>query len=160
MKTTAGKNQVLFLTLKVIKMDCQLCQKDMDAYRGGKLPGDMMTQVEAHLKACKTCSEIYNLQVIADKIIEQEIEVKSDPFLATRVMAEIDNLEDSGYKPETAFTRMLKPVLVTVSMAAAIFFGIMLGNLSGPVPEREKIPVELALIDDASIESVDFLLNE
>ena len=141
-------------------MNCHLYQKELDAYRWGKLPGDIMTQVETHLKACKTCSEIYNLQLIADKIIGQEIEVMSDPFLATRVMAGIENLEDSGYNPETAFTRMLKPVLVTISMAAAIFFGIMLGNLSGPVPERGKIPVELALIDDASIESVNFLLNE
>ncbi len=63
-------------------------------------------------------------------------------------------------KPETVFIRILKPALMTVSMAAAIFFGIMLGNLSQPVTDRVKIPVELALIDDAAIESVNILLNE
>ncbi len=132
----------------------------MDAYRDGKLPRDMMTQVESHLKACETCSGIYRLQVLADKVIDQEKELQPDPFLATRVMTRIDNLEGSGYKPATAFIRVLKPVLVTVSMAAAIFFGIMLGNLSSPVTDRETIPVELALIDDATIESVNILSNE
>ena len=117
-------------------MNCQLCQKEMDAYRDGKLPRDMMTQVESHLKACETCSGIYGLQLLADKVMDQEKELQSDPFLATRVMAGIDNLEDSGYKPATVFIRVLKPVLVTVSMAAAIFFGIMLGNLSRPATEQ------------------------
>jgi hypothetical protein len=45
-------------------------------------------------------------------------------------------------------------------MAAAIFFGIVLGNLSRPATSREKLPVELALIDDATIESVYTLSNE
>ena len=37
-------------------MNCQLCQKELDAYRDGKLPRDMMTQVESHLKACEACA--------------------------------------------------------------------------------------------------------
>ena len=150
----------MFLTIKTIKMNCQLCQKEMDAYRDGKLPRDMMTQVNSHLKACEACSGIYRLQVLADKVIDQEKEIESDPFLATRVMAGIDNLKGSGYEPANAFIRVLKPVLVTASMAAAIFFGIMLGNLSQPVTDREIIPVELALIDDVAIESVNILSNE
>jgi hypothetical protein len=141
-------------------MNCQLCQKEMDAYRDGKLPRDMKTQVESHMEVCEICSGIYRLQMLADKVIDQEKELQSDPFLTTRVMARIDTLEGSGNKSATLFTRVLKPALVTLSMAAAIFFGIMLGNLSRPVTERKIIPVELALIDDASIESVNILLNE
>jgi len=141
-------------------MNCQLCQKELDAYRDGKLPRNMMTQVESHLKACETCSGIYRLQILADKVMNQEKELQPDPLLATRIMASIESLENSDYKPATVFKRVLKPVLVTISMAAAIFFGIMLGNLSRPVTNRETIPVELALIDDATIESVNILSNE
>ena len=36
-------------------MNCQLCQKELDAYHGGRLSGDMRTQVEAHLKLCAEC---------------------------------------------------------------------------------------------------------
>lgn len=132
----------------------------MDAYRDGKLPRDMMTLVESHLKACETCSGIYRLQLLADKVIDQEKELQSDPFLATRVMVGIENLEGSGYKPANVFTRVLKPVLVTASVAAAIFFGIMLGDLSRPAISRMPIPVELTLIDDAALESVNVLANQ
>jgi len=141
-------------------MDCQLCQKEMDAYREGKLPRDIMTQVESHLETCKTCSEIYRLQVLADKVIDQERKLQSDPFLTNRIMAGIDDPAGSGSQSETVLIRILKPALMTVSMAAAIFFGILLGNLSLPVTDRVKLPVELALIDDAAIETVNILLNE
>jgi predicted anti-sigma-YlaC factor YlaD len=120
----------------------------------------MKVQVESHLKECKPCSGIYRLQILADKVIDQEKELQPDLFLATRVMAYVDNLEGSGYKSATVFTRVFKPALITASMAAAVFSGIMLGNLSRPVTDREKIPVEFALIDDASLESVNILSNE
>lgn len=141
-------------------MNCQLCRKEIDAYRGGKLPDDMMTQVESHLKTCEACAEMYKLQVIADKVFNQEKKAQSDPFLSTRVMALINNKEDQECKTRTTFTRVLKPVLVTVSMAAGILYGVFMGNLSYPRSNREKIPVELALIDDATIESLDILTNE
>jgi len=120
----------------------------------------MMTQVESHLNSCEICSGIYRLQILADKVIDQEKELQPDPFLATRILAAIENPEDYIYKPGASFIRVLKPVLVTISMAAAILSGIMLGNLTLPVANREKIPVELALINDDVIESVNTLLNE
>lgn len=147
----------MFLTIKPIKMNCQLCQKEMDSYRDGKLTRDMRTQVESHLKTCETCSAIYRLQILADKVIDQEKELHPDPFIATRIM---ESLENSGYKPATVFKRVLKPALVTTSVAAAIFFGIMIGDLSRPAISSMPVPVELALIDDATIESVLILSNE
>jgi hypothetical protein len=157
---TVGKNQVLFLTIKTTKMNCQLCRKEIDAYRGGKLPADMMTQVESHLKTCEACAEILRLQAITDRVMNLEKETQSDPFMSTRIMALINNTEAQGYKTRTTFTRALKPVLVTVSMAAAILYGVLMGNLSNPGSNREKIPLELALIDDATIESLNILTNE
>lgn len=141
-------------------MNCQLCRKEIDAYQEGKLPSDMMTQVESHLKTCATCTEVLRLQAIADRVMNHEKEMQSDPFLSTRVMALINNNEEQEYKTRTIYTRLLKPVLVTVSMAAAIFSGVLMGNLSYPGSNREPIPVELALIDDATIESLNILINE
>lgn len=141
-------------------MNCQLCRKEIDAYREGKLPSDMMTQVESHLKTCATCAEVPKLQAIADRVMNHEKETQSDPFLSTRVMALINNNEEQEYRTRTVFTTLLKPVLVTVSMAAAIFSGVLMGNLSYHGSNREPIPVELALIDDATIESLNILTNE
>lgn len=159
-RSAVGKNKVLFLTIKTVKMNCQLCQKEFDAYRQGKLPHDMMTKVESHLKTCKICAGVYRQQILAERIIKGEKELQPDPFLTTRVMAQIDKLDDEQYKSAPSFIKVLKPVLLSTSMAAAVAFGILIGNLPYSGSEREKIPVELTLIDDAAIESVDVFANE
>lgn len=141
-------------------MNCQLCQKNLDAYQEGRLPSDMMTQVESHLKICDSCKRMHNAQLLADRIISNEKETDANPFLVTRVMAMIENLGNTGHEKEYVGTRILRPALITVSLAAAVFFGIILGNLSRPARNADKIPVELALINDASLESVDILSNE
>lgn len=141
-------------------MNCQLCQKEMDAYIDGILPHDMRALVETHLEVCETCSGIYELLVLANKTIDKEKISEPDPSLATRVMAYVDSLEDSSDVPVTIFKRIIKPALISVSVAAAILFGIFIGNLPFYDTEREAIPAELALIDDASIESVSVFLTE
>ncbi len=141
-------------------MNCQLCQKELDAYREGILPFDMKTQVESHLETCGTCKQVYSLQILADNVIKTEKELDPDPFLLTRVMARIENLEEPEYETGIMFTKILRPVLVTILLAGAVFSGILLGNLSRPAGNKEKIPVELALINDAALESVDILSNE
>ena len=141
-------------------MNCQSCQNELDAYREGKLPRDMITQVESHLNACKTCAWIYRLQILAERVMDREKEIEPDPFLSTRIMARIEYPEESGYKTSTLLKRVLKPVLGTASIAAAILLGIMLGNLSHPAETSEAIPIELALIDDAAIESINLLSTE
>ena len=141
-------------------MNCQLCQKEMDAYIDGILPHDMRALVESHLEVCETCSGIYKLLVFTNKTIDKEKQSEPDTFLETRVMAYINSLEDSPDVPATLFKRIVKPALISVSLAAAIIFGIFIGNLPFYDTDREAIPAELALIDDIAIESVSILLNE
>jgi predicted anti-sigma-YlaC factor YlaD len=141
-------------------MNCQLCQKESDVYREGKLPPDMRIQVEAHIKECEKCAESYRLQALAERVINQEKEIRSNPFLSTRIMTRIENIETPGYETIPAFRRILKPALITVSMAAAILYGVMVGNIYQSGQSKNSIPVELALIDDATIESVNTLSNE
>ena len=78
-------------------MNCQLCQKLLDAYRDGKLSNDMRTQVEAHLKLCAECAESYRIQLLADRVINQEKEIHPDNYLTARIMARIENPEETAY---------------------------------------------------------------
>jgi len=141
-------------------MNCQLCQKESDAYREGKLPHDLRTQIEAHLEVCEKCQESYNLQILADKVINYEKDLLPNPFISTRIMSSIENLESPGYSRISLLGRVLKPALITVSLAAAIFYGILIGNIYQPYGSSRQIPVELSLIDDAAIESVNILTIE
>ena len=141
-------------------MNCQLCQENLEAYQEGRLPSDMMTQVESHLETCDSCKRIYNIQLLANRVMNSEKETVVNSFLATRVMAGIETLENAGYEKESSNVRILRPALITISLAAAVFFGIVLGNLSRPAGNSNQIPVELALINDVSLESVDILSKE
>lgn len=141
-------------------MNCQLCQEESDNYRGGKLSGDLRIQVERHLQECPDCTAIYKLDSICDSIINQEKEINPAINLTSRIMDRIENLEGTGHKIFFPFMRVLKPALVISSMAAAIFIGVLIGNIYKPVVTRFSRPVELSLMDDAAIESIDILSNE
>ena len=141
-------------------MNCQLCQENLEAYQEGKLPSDMMTQVESHLKKCDPCKMLFEIQILAGRVMSVEKETAANPFLATRVMAQIERLDAEREENTPLGARILRPVLITLSLAAAVFFGIMLGNLSRPVGNFSKVPLELALINDASLESVGILSLE
>jgi predicted anti-sigma-YlaC factor YlaD len=143
-------------------MNCQLCQKKSEEYREGKLPECIRVQVEMHLNNCKNCSEIYNLESIAYKVIDQEKEIQSNPFLATRIMAQIKEMqkEKSSVKSVPSFQRILKPVLIGISVTAALFIGILAGNTYQPAKTTKAVPVEMAYMDDNSIEALNLFSNE
>ena len=117
-------------------MNCQLCQKELDAYREGRLPDDMKTQVEEHLQHCTDCAENYNLQSLAEKIINEEKVISPDPYLTTRIMAQIENPEETVHKTISPIYKGIKtgPDNAT-SLAAAIFAGVLIGNIYKPSVE-------------------------
>lgn len=141
-------------------MNCQLCQENLDAYQEGRLPSGMMTQLESHLETCDSCKRLSDIQLLANRVIRVEKETEVDPFRATRIMANIERLDNERFENALPGLKILRPVLISLSLAAAVLFGIMLGNLSRPAGNTGKVPLELALINDASLESVDILSLE
>ncbi|HBE42090.1 MAG TPA: hypothetical protein DDW27_12950 [Bacteroidales bacterium] len=138
-------------------MNCQLCKKELDSYIEGKLSDDLKNQIEAHLLICSDCKDAYRLQILADRVMAAEKELEVNPFLATRVMAEIETRESGTVR---SIPNVLRPVLITISMGTAVFLGVIMGSIPQYKKIRETIPVELALIDDTRIESIDLLSNE
>jgi len=136
-------------------MNCQSCQKESEAYRGNILSADKRTQVEAHLESCKDCASNYSLGAIIDTVINREKATISNPFLSTRVMAVLETEDKSSTVKKSIFNMVLRPAIITISMAAAIFSGVLLGNVYQV--NTKPLPFEISLIDDITIESVDFL---
>ena len=119
-------------------------------------PG-MKNQIKSHLGTCKECSEIYRLEILTDRVIDYEKKMQVNPFLSTRVMAQIEDEETAGARQTR---QILRPALIALSMAAAVFLGVTMGNISAGRTNGKVIPVELALIDDAGLESLYLLSNE
>jgi len=140
-------------------MNCQLCKKELDAYHEGTLPEGIRIQVETHLVECKACAESFQLVSFANKVMDAEKEMKSNPFLVTRIMAGIEDQEQNrvSYQPVPAYRNVLKSALISVSIAAAIFMGVMVGNIYLPTPPANNLPVEMSYMNDAALESVELL---
>jgi predicted anti-sigma-YlaC factor YlaD len=142
-------------------MNCELCQKDLEAYREGRLPIGIRVQVKAHLDGCKSCAEIYKMENLVERIMDEEKSMQSNPFLSTRIMAGIDELEQKreSYQRTPAYQKVLKPVLITVSIGVAIFIGVMAGNIYKPSLSANEVPVELSYMNDAALELVNAFAN-
>jgi predicted anti-sigma-YlaC factor YlaD len=140
-------------------MNCELCQKVLDAYQEGMLPEGTRSQVEVHLGECKECSESFQLVGLANRVMEDEKSMQSNPFLVTRIMANIDQLEQShgSYQTLSVYQKVLKPVLLGFSVAAAIFFGVVMGNFNMQTQATTELPVEMTYMNDVALESVDVL---
>ncbi len=138
-------------------MNCELCRKELEAYREGKLSEGTNLELKKHLDSCPECATVLHGEAMIDQIISHEKTVLSNPFLSTRVMAEIEKTETPI--PIPSWQRALKPVMVMASIAAAITIGVISGNLYYK-PVSEKIPVELAYMDDATMELVNYLSND
>lgn len=137
-------------------MNCQLCQKEFDAYLEGILPEGIRSQVEVHLGECEVCAESVQLVGLAGKVMEEEKSMQSNPFLVTRIMANIEALEQNrkSVLQVPFFQKVLRPALVGLSVAAAIFIGIVVGNFDVPAQSANKLPVEMTLMNDMALESV------
>jgi len=141
-------------------MNCHSCQEESDAYREDKLSSATRIQVEDHLRDCRECSVNFKLLALADKVISEEKEILSNPFIQTRIMAGIEHSETTLPDIEPLDTRSLRPAIIALSLAAAILAGVFVGNISRPEVRVNKTPYELTLINDASIESVELFLND
>lgn len=141
-------------------MNCQLCQKKLDDYPLGMLPGDIRSQVESHLQDCRKCTESYKLLTLAERVMNEEKKLQSDPFLPTRIMARIEEIKSPAAWRIPVFIRLAKPVVLVLMLAFVIALGVTIGSLYRFVPDRNSLPAEMSLIDDAAIESVSVLSND
>lgn len=141
-------------------MNCALCQDYLDALLAGTLPDHLKIQVESHLSNCPQCRETADILKISETIIAGEKKTEPNPFLVTRIMAAIETDEMLSTGNSLAFLRILRPIAITLSMAAAVFAGIMLGRLSGSNRSVDGIPQELVWINDTQMETITQLLNE
>lgn len=109
---------------------------------------------------CEACKKNVQLVNFADRIMDEEKEVTANPFLATRIMASIEDLENRSEKKHLpVFQQIMRPVLVSISIAAAAFFGVLSGSMYQPGSAVGKIPVELSYMNDASLESIALFAN-
>ena len=139
-------------------MNCTTCQKHLDAYFDGTLSPDLKTQVDAHLVACKACSEWYARWPVVEQVMNEEKSTSPNPFLATRIMVQLEEMQSKTYVPAHGFAKqpVFRPVTVVFIVGVAISLGVLLGNLYRPLQVHPSHSTELLYLDDAAIEPISF----
>jgi hypothetical protein len=99
---------------------------------------------------------------LASKVIDFEKKEESNPFLSTRVMTAIENMETSArLSRNPSFAgRFLKPALITVTITAAVFLGILAGNIGRSKTISSAVPEEIAYLNDSDLESLNLYITE
>ena len=141
-------------------MNCERCHKNLEEYREGSLPQDMMILVEDHLNKCRDCAEVLSLLNLADKVIRKEKQQEPNPFLSTRIMTAIDNSGTIVPHSSPVFIRIIQSFAILMSLSAVVYTGIIVGNLSNSANNSNALPIEMQLINDADIEAVSMLSTE
>jgi hypothetical protein len=99
------------------------------------------------------------LEKIALGIIQEEKKITPDSFLADKVMDIIhkDNARVDEDKVVFMFPSILRKVAYTISVAAAVYIGIVAGNF---YLAEDSLPAEMSYMNDAQIEAVNLFTNE
>lgn len=106
-------------------MDCSIVQHNLFAYREDDLQPDIKKDFEAHLSGCESCRRLLTDFQSVEIIIEKARAAEPNPFLATRIIQFIENNQLSKSR-KRAF--ILRPILVTLTIAGAIVLGFTIGK--------------------------------
>ena len=140
-------------------MDCLTCQQKMEEFYSGILPGELKKGIRIHLDKCEECKLAYATSALTEKIVAEERKTAVNPFLATRVMAEIEQLgkTEAEYSVWAVFKRSFQPALAIATVVTALFFGIVIGNNFSSNYSKSTVPAEAIFMNDAAIESIGLL---
>jgi len=142
-------------------MNCSSCQNQLMEYISGKLSEQDSQSLRTHLESCSDCFAKYASMLLTEKTIASDKQSSSNPFLATRVMAEIEKSSLPEYKYSMGKLKALwQFTSVAASILIAITFGVLAGNQISPNQNSNEIPEELAYLNDASMESLNLFVNE
>lgn len=140
-------------------MNCTICEKRLTDYLEGKLPSYLSDEMQNHLEHCSQCRALLDALRATDQLIREERGTVPSRDLTNQIMNLIKP-KDKTRITDDKFQRILQPILVAASITIAVLGGIRFGNLYNSAKTGKQVPVELALMDDLAMESVNMLTQE
>lgn len=143
-------------------MNCKHCQENAKNHQQQLISVDVKNQIKAHLDKCEACQKFYAAFNLTESFVAKENQLRVNPFMATRVMAKIEQLQQATKEQGfgTARVSKLQPFLVAVSIVFAVFLGVSAGSFYKIEKPANKLPVELSYLDDAAMESLSIFIND
>jgi|YelNatPaOPRAMG01_1025707.scaffolds.fasta_scaffold19006_4 predicted anti-sigma-YlaC factor YlaD len=142
---------------KATNMDCTTCQQHFEDYFNGTLSEAAHREMETHLSTCPSCAQTYLLWQKLEQVVFEEKSTSSNPYLATRIMAQIERLSQAEKTdPVVAKQMIFKPVTVALIVGVAISLGVLIGNSYRPMKLYPAHTEEMLYLNDGAIEPIAF----
>lgn len=128
-------------------MNCKKTEKELLAFHG---KNEISNDTLEHIKQCHSCGLLFEKTKIFYEGLEAEKAFRSSPFMATRIMAAIDEKE---YNPTIQFR--MKKGLQMAFVATALVLGIfssMLFNNANSTPENNPVLADYFFTENTGIE--------
>ena len=106
-------------------MKCNSIHNQLIGYLDGEIDDDLRNKIEAHLKECDHCSEFLIRLKTAYDLIDEDKQLKYDPYMFTRLMGRMEN------RKPMIFKNKLQIAFQTIAFVAIIAIGIYSGILTG-----------------------------
>lgn len=146
-------------------MKCTEFQKKMIFYIDADLDKVENDAMEAHLQKCEECRILFNQFVSCYRSAETEHQPEANPFLYTRIMQKIENMQErrtySTLKP--ALVKFLQPSLFSLFLIVGISIGVFLGSQFQVNEQKTKAmaSTEEIYMNDFEMEELEIgLINE
>lgn len=107
-------------------MTCKEFRNNLEDHRLGRLPDPMKEAVETHVLGCKSCKAYVKAMESLDVFIAGARNATPDPFVSTRILQRLETeyLRQASPK-KTAWPLLLKPVAITLALAAGMLIGTL-----------------------------------
>lgn len=108
-------------------MTCKKIKNNLIFYLEGTLPAHEAKAFSNHLNSCQQCNEVFiKIQSTLYKYSEIKY-VNPNPFFATRIIQQIQNLKKQNYSSEKFITKwLLQPALITIFVITLFFAGFII----------------------------------
>jgi hypothetical protein len=109
----------------MIKMDCKDFKNNLFAYAEGDLPPEIRDAMAEHTTGCKSCSRLLVRFMALESAMEAEKAEEPNPFASTRIL---EHIESSWQMRRLLRSPVLRPVMITLALLAALVTGFLVGN--------------------------------
>ncbi len=144
-------------------MDCEEYKDLFDLYISQTISDNDKTMFEAHIKNCLNCRNALLRLYAFDQFVKSEQQLAIDPYLASRIMACIENLEKKqNIATQWKYGKLLKPVILTLGIFTAIIIGNYIGKIYQLNQNSTMVSTndDIYITDDFDMEAIYYLIND
>lgn len=113
-------------------MKCNKLQSRLSAFFDGELNEPERKLIEQHVESCKGCRAVLAQFEKVHSFLDDGIQLHADPYLVTRVNAQVKETGSTFRRFTLAMQKTLVPASVLAGLLVGIFIGVQLNSLSAP----------------------------